>query len=460
MKYSAGLVLLSVVMAVASSYVSFATAGRMATARSTAYRLLWIIGCGLSMGSGIWSMHFIAMLAMEAPFQISYAFSITALSLLVAIICSSLAFLLMNRGAGSRAVTAAASLLLGVGATSIHYIGMAAMKVPEVIYAQPEAVLFSGMAAVFTSFCALSLFAQMKPTPLCSDMVTRLLAAILMGGGIALMHFIAMGSATLVAAAVPLTPVASDMNLIISIVIIVFFIQVVGVVTLLMDETIMAKEKIIELEKQFMQAQKMEAIGTLVGGIAHDFNNMLAGIAGNLYLAKRKVNNSPEAIEKLLKAEELADHASEMIKQLLTLARTDDIEQETFSLTQYSDKTFKLAKVSIPRRIACNSRICSDELYINGNKTQIQQLVINMTNNARDALLDVEQPEITCSLSLFAADEAFRSKYPGLKTDQLARLSIIDNGKGIPESNLNTIFEPFFTTKAVGHGTGLGLSMA
>jgi len=83
-----------------------------------------------------------------------------------------------------------------------------------------------------------------------------------------------------------------------------------------------------------------------------------------------------------------------------------------------------------------------------------------MTNNARDALLDVEQPEITCSLSLFAADEAFRSKYPGLKTDQLARLSIIDNGKGIPESNLNTIFEPFFTTKAVGHGTGLGLSMA
>ncbi|WP_420870589.1 MHYT domain-containing protein [Mariprofundus ferrooxydans] len=411
------------------------------------------------MGSGIWSMHFIAMLAIEAPLPIGYEFSTTALSLLVAIIFSSLAFLFMTRRAGTRAATAGAGLLLGLGVTSMHYIGMAAMKAPEAIQGQPDAALLSGIAAVLTSFCSLSLFAHVKATPLSSDIVKKLLAAILMGGGITLMHFIAMGSATM-AAAEPFTPVATDINLVISIAIIVFFIQSVGVVTILMDETIMVKEKIIELEKQFMQTQKMEAIGTLVGGVSHDFNNMLSGIIGNLYLAKKKMEDNQAAVEKLVKAEELAEHASEMIRQLLTLARTDDIEQEVFSLTQYSEKTFKLAKVSIPRRISCISRICSDELFINGNKTQVQQLVINMTNNARDALIDVEQPEIICSLSMFEADEEFRRKYPALKTGQLARLSIIDNGKGIPESNLDTIFEPFFTTKAVGHGTGLGLSMA
>ena len=412
------------------------------------------------MGSGIWSMHFIGLLAMPTPFPIEYDFRTTVLSLIIAILFSSLAFVFMSKQEEKLSANIGASLLLATGMTSMHYVGMYGVRLPVEISYNLSAVSGSIVIAALASFFSLRLFSCSKATPFIDDILKKVLSALLMGGGIASMHYLAMESA-IVHITGSYKPIELDMNLIISIAIIIVLIQIVGIITILMDETIIAKEKIIELEKQFIQVQKMEAIGTLVGGITHDFNNMLAGITGNLYLAKKKMKASPAgATEKIIKAEELCEHASEMVKQLLTLARKDDVHHEVFSLTQYSEKSFKLAKLSIPKRIKCTNRVCDDELFIKGNKTEIQQLVINMANNARDALLDVEQAEISCSLSLFQADEEFHRKYPDVKADHLACLSIMDNGKGIPECELNTIFEPFYTTKEVGKGTGLGLSMA
>jgi len=213
------------------------------------------------------------------------------------------------------------------------------------------------------------------------------------------------------------------------------------------------------LENKFRQAQKMEALGTLVGGIAHDFNNMLAGITGNLYLMKRRVTDTPDLAEKVEMIESLSFRAASMITQLMTFARKGIVENAPFGLTSFIQEISKLSEASIPENITFNSLICPEELVVRGDSTQLQQVMMNLLNNARDALGDVADPVITLSLEEYRADELFREAHPDCPGTLFARLTVEDNGCGITEDDKEHIFEPFFTTKEVGIGTGLGLSM-
>ena len=214
-----------------------------------------------------------------------------------------------------------------------------------------------------------------------------------------------------------------------------------------------------KLEEQFQQSQKMEAIGTLVGGIAHDFNNMLAGIMGNLYLAKVKIEDKDKAIEKLDSIEVLSNRAADMIRQLLTFARKDSIKMNSFSLNLFLNEALKLARSGVPEDVRLTYNISPDDLIIHGNATQLQQVIMNLLNNARDAVADVSEPVIDCVLDTYSATDEFREKHPDLEEDRFAHLTVRDNGSGISEAKLDKIFDPFFTTKGVGTGTGLGLSM-
>ncbi|ATX80354.1 PAS domain S-box-containing protein [Mariprofundus aestuarium] len=215
------------------------------------------------------------------------------------------------------------------------------------------------------------------------------------------------------------------------------------------------------MEEQFLQAQKMESIGTLVGGIAHDFNNMLAAIEGNLYLAKMKLTkNEPDKVfSKIENIEKISLSAAEMVKQLLTFARRDSVSMTNLPLKPYLKEALKLSRSAIPENIEIVPDLCDDELHIQGESTQIQQLVMNLLNNARDALSGVAEPKITVQLSLFVLNEQFRRDHPEISSDTMALLTIADNGCGISEANQDKVFEPFFTTKGVGKGTGLGLAM-
>jgi len=214
-----------------------------------------------------------------------------------------------------------------------------------------------------------------------------------------------------------------------------------------------------KLEEQFLQAQKMEAIGTLVGGIAHDFNNMLAAIQGNVYLSKMKLKGQPEIADKLDSIESLGMRAADMVKQLLTFARKDRVEMVGFSLNAFIKEAFKLAKAAIPENIELVCDLCPEELVVQGDATQMQQVLMNLLNNARDAVSHVSQPEISCSLRPFVASDTFLKAHPDFKGSRFAQLMIRDNGAGIAEEIVNKVFEPFFTTKGVGEGTGLGLAM-
>ncbi|WP_240923965.1 ATP-binding protein [Mariprofundus ferrooxydans] len=214
-----------------------------------------------------------------------------------------------------------------------------------------------------------------------------------------------------------------------------------------------------KLEDQFRQAQKMESLGTLVGGIAHDFNNMLAAIDGNLYLASRYAENPVILQERLSNIQQLSGKAANMVQQLLTYARKDVVRMQPVSLRDVLQSTSKLADSLIPDNIVYDFQACAEELVVNADATQLQQLFINLINNACHAVSAVAEPKLVCLLEPVTADQAWLAKHPNLETKQLAHFSIADNGCGISRSNLDKIIEPFFTTKGVGEGTGLGLSM-
>lgn len=226
-----------------------------------------------------------------------------------------------------------------------------------------------------------------------------------------------------------------------------------------LDGTIFDITEHQQLEEQLLQAQKMEAIGTLVGGIAHDFNNVLAGIVGNIFLAKGEVGNNVAVIENLENVESLSKRAADMIKQLLTFSRKDKVQMSTFAIAPFFKEAFKLAQSAIPENIELSYNISAEDMLIQGNSTQLQQIMMNLLNNACDAVDGVPQPVIHCQLESFSADDSFKKKHPDIKTGNFARLTVSDNGHGIPQDQQDRIFEPFFTSKGIGKGTGLGLSM-
>ncbi|NWF39794.1 PAS domain S-box protein [Mariprofundus sp. NF] len=214
-----------------------------------------------------------------------------------------------------------------------------------------------------------------------------------------------------------------------------------------------------ELEARFQQAQKMEAIGTLVGGIAHDFNNMLAALLGNLYLAKNAAKDDPDMIARLNRVESVSQRAAEMIAQLLTFARKGKVKMVPLPLAPFLEEMFKLARPSIPENIDMQLDIADHELLALGDETQLQQVLLNLITNASHALEGCAKPNITFGVKAYHPDTRFTQVHADVDAEQMALLYVTDNGCGISEANLDKVFEPFFTTKEAGKGSGLGLSM-
>jgi len=214
-----------------------------------------------------------------------------------------------------------------------------------------------------------------------------------------------------------------------------------------------------KMEEKLHQAQKMEAIGTLVGGIAHDFNNVLTGITGSAYLARKGANDAPHIQKYLTTIEKLAFRSANLIKQLITFARKDKISMSNLSLISIIKETFKLIRTTVPENINIQIKYCDEPLTISGDINQLNLILLNLINNACDAMEGVDNPEITIDLSLLNCDQNFIKNNPFFKFGRYAHISVSDIGCGIPENQKEHLFEPFFTTKDQGKGTGLGLSM-
>jgi len=231
--------------------------------------------------------------------------------------------------------------------------------------------------------------------------------------------------------------------------------QVTHYVSILRDMTVEE-----HLQEQLRHSQKMESVGVLVGGIAHDFNNLLAGIVGSLELAKVDIDEPEKALAWLDDIESISHRAAETIAKLLAFARKDQVNMKTLSLNDFMVDMERMAKVAIREDVDLSFHESEEKVWIHADANQLQQVLLNLLNNAVDAMDEARQAEITVTLTCMDGSELFYGKHPQVKKGRFVCIAVRDNGCGFETSIKDKIFEPFFTTKQVGKGTGLGLSMA
>ncbi|NWH05196.1 response regulator [Desulfobacter latus] len=211
------------------------------------------------------------------------------------------------------------------------------------------------------------------------------------------------------------------------------------------------------LENQLQHARKMESIGTLAGGIAHDFNNILSAIMGYTQLLMASAPDTGEDHQRLNNILTAGRRASDLVSQILTFSRNDVQDLKPLKAQFIVKEALRLLQSSIPATIKIKQNIQNDCGMVLANPTQIHQIIMNSCTNAYHAMkftggvlsVSLEQVELS------REDIAVK---PHLASGPYARISITDNGPGIPKDILDRIFEPYFTTKSKGEGTGLGLA--
>lgn len=211
------------------------------------------------------------------------------------------------------------------------------------------------------------------------------------------------------------------------------------------------------LEEQFRQSQKLESIGILSGGIAHDFNNILTAIIGYGNLLQMKLDkDSPlnRYIEQILKSSE---RAANLVSSLLAFSRKQMINPVPVELNETIRKIGKLLRRLLEENIEVKISLKDDKLMVKADHIQIEQILLNLATNARDAM--PKGGILSIETDCVEIDEDFMKIYNYGQPGHYAMVSVTDTGSGIDPKILQEIFDPFFTTKEVGKGTGLGLSM-
>jgi len=226
--------------------------------------------------------------------------------------------------------------------------------------------------------------------------------------------------------------------------------KLIGIITISSD---LSERK--KLEQQFLRAQRMEGIGTLAGGIAHDLNNILAPVLMSVQMLRDMIggNQSQELLNTL---ESSLQRGSDLVKQVLAFARGVEGERAPVNIYYLVNEIQKIVRDTFPKSLKFNFNAPHDVWPVLGDSTQLQQVILNLCVNARDAML--EGGELKVTLQNIEVEPSNTSANIDTKPGSYVLLKVSDTGPGISPMNRERIFEPFFTTKEFGKGTGLGLS--
>jgi CheY-like chemotaxis protein len=211
-----------------------------------------------------------------------------------------------------------------------------------------------------------------------------------------------------------------------------------------------------QLEAQFLQAQKMEAVARLAGGVAHDFNNILGIIMGYSDIALEKLAADNPASRYVSETKKAAQRAALLTQQLLAFSRKQVVFPKVLDLNDVVRNVTKMFMLLVGEDIAVEFRPTTPLGFIKADPGQIEQVLMNLVVNARDAM--PTGGKIIIETGHAEMDEHYVSRHEGAHPGQQVVLVVSDTGCGMDETTKSQIFEPFFTTKAVGEGTGLGLS--
>jgi len=225
-----------------------------------------------------------------------------------------------------------------------------------------------------------------------------------------------------------------------------------GSVTVVTDMT----ERYV-LEDQLRQSQKMESIGTLAGGVAHDFNNLLTAILGYTQMTMSEISPDGKLYAHLAEVEKAGKRATSLTRQLLAFSRRQRLERKTINLNDVINDVTKMLKRIIGEDVNVSIRESVSLPPVLADPAQIEQVIMNLAVNARDAMPSGGQ--LVIETNSVTIDESYQREHPYATPGSYVQLVISDTGTGMDQATKQRIFEPFFTTKEVGRGTGLGLSM-
>ena len=583
--YDLRLVALSAVIAVGASYSALELAGRVG-ATTGRVRLIWLAAGATAIGAGIWSMHYVGILAFRTPLPVRYNIPTVVESLLAAVLASAAALWVVSSREMRLGQVVRASMVVGLGIATMHYAGMASMRLTATLSYQPLLVVGSVVVAVTGSFVALW-YSFRLGNPVAALWSRRKLGgALLMSAALLGMHYTGMAATSLELSG---TAASATQGVAISclattiIVVSTFLILGLAISTSLLDrrysdqavalqasathyqkflrqvidtnphvifvkdwdgvyvlaneavakiygtkvEDLVGKrdadfnpnrdevEKLLRddqevissqraayipeervtsgktgetrwfqtvkvpllssdgttrqvlgvatditerkhLEEQFRQAHKMEAVGRLAGGVAHDFNNVLTIIRAQTEFLLADLPCEDSRRKDVVEIQNAADRAAAFTRQLLAFSRRQLLQPVVLDLNEVVGGMETMLRRLVGEDVVVVTKLQPDLPRISADPSQLEQVVLNLAINARDAM--PRGGTLLMETATVELDDHYPRLHPTAKPGLHVVLAVTDTGCGMDSATRSRVFEPFFTTKEPGKGTGLGLS--
>jgi NO-binding membrane sensor protein with MHYT domain len=440
------LVALSILVAAFASYTALDLGARVGVARGLARRV-WLVAAAVTMGGGIWSMHFVAMLAFKMPLAMSYDVGLTILSLVVAIFVTSGGFYVISRQNASPRRLVLSGIFMGVGIVAMHYTGMAALRSPATLSYDPLFVALSIVVAVGASTAALWL------TFRTTDLWQRLGAAAVMGVAISGMHYTAMRAASFTAHGqfygAPGHAGLDQTHLALVVAGTTFVILAVALVASLSEQN-RAEAALRQAREDLAHVNRVTTMGALTASLAHEVNQPIAAAVTNaqacLNWLAGDTPNLEAARASAMSIVEDGTRAAEIVSRTRLLFTKGSPRRELVDVNDVIREMIVLLSREITRYgISVRTQLASHLPRLMGDRVQLQQVMMNLIMNSVDAMKDVDETRELAITSQHAEDGRLM-------------VSVIDTGVGLPSQQADQIFYAFFTTKP--QGTGMGLSIS
>jgi NO-binding membrane sensor protein with MHYT domain len=444
--YDPYLVALSILVAALASYTALDLGGHVAAARGLARRV-WLAAAAITMGGGIWSMHFVAMLAFILPIPMSYDIGLTSLSLVVAIVVTGGGFYVISRESGSPLRLVLSGIFMGFGIVAMHYTGMAAMRERVDLSYDLPFVALSLVIAIGASTAALWLAFRT------TDLGQKLVAAVVMGLAISGMHYTAMGGTTCAAhGPVPEAHAYASLdqtNLALAVAGTAFVILAAALIASLSEQK-RAEEALRQAQADLARVNRVNTMAELTASLAHEVNQPITAAVTNADACLRWLaGDTPNLEEARASAMEIVKEgtrAAEIITRIRQLFKKGTSQRESLDVNEIIREMIGLLRSEVARySISIRTELAADLPRVMGDRVQLQQVMMNLISNSIDAMKNVDGRR----------ELAIKSRRA--ENGQLM-VSVSDTGEGLPPQQANQIFDAFFTTKV--HGTGLGLSVS
>jgi NO-binding membrane sensor protein with MHYT domain len=443
--YDPYLVALSILVACFASYTALDLGGRVAPAQGPT-QPSWLLAAALTMGGGIWSMHFVAMLAFVLPMPMSYDVGLTVLSLMLAILAAGVGFYVISRPGVSRPRLVLAGIFMGIAIFGMHYTGMAAMRGPlELSYDR----LWFALSVIFAIGAATgALWLAFRTT----DSGRKLAAAIIMGIAISGMHFTGMRAAIFTAHDVTMEDAHKGATLDrTALVLAIAGITLADLAALFasVSKRKRNEEALRQTRADLAHIHRVTTMGELAASISHEVKQPLAAGITNVQAALRWLDAQPadldEARQALGRAVKDGMRAGEIIGRIRTLIKKEPLRKDALDVNGAIGEVIALTRGEVMKNnVSVQTQLAEGLPLIQGDRVQLQQVILNLIMNAVEAMSGVR--------------EGSRGLLIGTGKDEGAvRVVVQDYGPGLNGESSERLFDSFYTTKP--GGTGMGLSI-